>query len=70
MQMPCLICFVFSYHFLNSPVLALICKAAELLLVQKTEFAAAQDAGLRQLLDLLRSCDVHVCTSLSLLSQR
>ena len=47
--------------------MALVCKAAELLLVHKTEFAAAQDAGLRQLLDLLRSCDVHVCTSVSLI---
>jgi len=36
-------------------------------LVHKTEFAAAQDAGLRQLLDLLRSCDVHVSTSVSLI---
>lgn len=57
----------FSLIFLNSPIVALVCKAAELLLVHKTEFAAAQDAGLRQLLDLLRSCDVHVCTSLSLI---
>ena len=59
-------CF-FTLIFLNSPIVALVCKAAELLLVHKTEFAAAQDAGLRQLLDLLRSCDVHVSTSVSLI---